>query len=74
MSVFTNLQRCRIRRRAEAANLPLVGRGIAYGDFGVEFRLRKDSLERQLSEGATAISCLESYFGAVPDPRAPNAT
>ncbi|WP_246672474.1 aldo/keto reductase, partial [Mesorhizobium sp. B3-1-6] len=42
--------------------------------FGVEFRLRKDSLERQLSEGATAISCLESYFGAVPDPRAPNAT
>ncbi|WP_245437300.1 ISAs1 family transposase, partial [Mesorhizobium helmanticense] len=39
-----------------------------------EFRQRKDSLERQLSEGATAISCLESYFGAVPDPRAPNAT
>ena len=29
---------------------------------------------RQLSEGATAISCLESYFGAVPDPRAANAT
>ncbi|MER8409001.1 hypothetical protein NKH16_30835, partial [Mesorhizobium sp. M1307] len=28
---------------------PLEGRGIAYGDFGVEFRLRKDSLERQLS-------------------------
>ncbi|MER9542430.1 transposase family protein, partial [Mesorhizobium sp. M0437] len=27
-----------------------------------------------MSEGATAISCLESYFGAVPDPRAPNAT
>lgn len=28
----------------------------------------------QSSEGAAAISCLESYFGAVPDPRAPNAT
>ncbi|WP_292632152.1 ISAs1 family transposase [Mesorhizobium sp.] len=27
-----------------------------------------------MSEGATAISCLESYFGAVPAPRAPNAT
>ncbi|MER9776146.1 ISAs1 family transposase, partial [Mesorhizobium sp. M0220] len=27
-----------------------------------------------MSEGATAISCLESYFGAVPGPRAPNAT
>lgn len=31
-------------------------------------------MERQFSEGAAAISCLESYFGAVPDPRAPNAT
>jgi len=28
----------------------------------------------QSNEGATAISCLESYFGAVPDPRAANAT
>ncbi|MER8836668.1 ISAs1 family transposase [Mesorhizobium sp. M0909] len=27
-----------------------------------------------MSEGATAISYFESYFGAVPDPRAPNAT
>jgi predicted transposase YbfD/YdcC len=31
-------------------------------------------LERQSIKGATAISCLETYFGAVPDPRAPNAT
>jgi len=54
--------------------LPLEGRGIAYDVFGLEFALRKDSLERQSSEGATAISCLESYFGAVPDPRAGNAT
>ncbi|WP_244507954.1 transposase family protein, partial [Mesorhizobium sp. ORS 3428] len=29
---------------------------------------------RQSSEGETAISSLESYFGAVPDPRAGNAT
>ena len=50
------------------------GRGIAYGDFGLEFRLRKDSWDWQSSEGETAISCLESYFGVVPDPRAPNAT
>jgi len=50
------------------------GRGIAYGDFGLEFGLGKDSWEWQSSEGETAISCLESYFGAVPDPRAPNAT
>ena len=28
----------------------------------------------QSSQGATAISCLESYFGGVPDPRARNAT
>jgi predicted transposase YbfD/YdcC len=50
------------------------GRGIAYGDFGIEFGLIKDSWRWQFSEGATAISCLESYFGAVPDPRASNAT
>jgi predicted transposase YbfD/YdcC len=42
--------------------------------FGLEFGLGKDSWEWQSSEGETAISCLESYFGAVPDPRAPNAT
>ena len=54
--------------------LPVHGRGIAYGDFGLEFRLRKDSWDWQSSEGETAISCLESYFGVVPDPRAPNAT
>ena len=54
--------------------LPLEGRGIAYGDFELEFGVRKDSWEGQSDEGATAISCLESYFGAVPDPRAPNAT
>jgi predicted transposase YbfD/YdcC len=36
--------------------------------------LKSDSWGWQSSEGATAISCLESYFGAVPDPRAPNAT
>jgi predicted transposase YbfD/YdcC len=36
--------------------------------------LGKDSWGRQSGEGATAISCLESYFGAVPDPRASNAT
>jgi predicted transposase YbfD/YdcC len=36
--------------------------------------LRKDSWVWQSDEGETAISCLESYFGAVPDPRAPNAT
>lgn len=36
--------------------------------------MRRDSWKRQFSEGATAISCLESYFGGVPDPRAPNAT
>ena len=57
-----------------AGHLPLKGRGIAYGDFGLEFRLRKDSWDWQSSEGETAISCLESYFGVVPDPRAPNAT
>lgn len=53
---------------------PLEGRGIAYGLFGVEFELRKDSWEWQSIEGETAIACLETYFGAVPDPRAPNAT
>jgi predicted transposase YbfD/YdcC len=36
--------------------------------------LRKDSWDWQSDEGETAISCLESYFGTVPDPRAPNAT
>jgi len=36
--------------------------------------LERDSWEWQSSRGATAISCLESYFGAVPDPRAPNAS
>jgi predicted transposase YbfD/YdcC len=41
--------------------------------FGVEFELRRDSWERQSIEGVTAISCLETYFGSVPDPRAPNA-
>ncbi|WP_244529572.1 transposase family protein, partial [Mesorhizobium qingshengii] len=50
------------------------GRGIAYGNFGLELGLRRDSLGRQSNEGATAISTLESYFGAVPDPRAANAT
>ena len=57
----------------EPAAHPLKGRGIAYGVFGVEFGLRRDSWRWQFSEGATAISCLASYFGAVPDPRAPNA-
>lgn len=50
------------------------GRGIAYGDFGLEFGLKKDSWEWRPDEGVTAISCLDSYFGAVPDPRAANAT
>ncbi|MER8688004.1 hypothetical protein, partial [Mesorhizobium sp. M1136] len=54
---FANYKRWSVRAVCETADLPQVGRGIAYGDFGVEFRLRKDSLERQLSEGATAISC-----------------
>lgn len=54
--------------------LPVNGRAIAYGDFCVEFGLRRDSLDWQFSEGATAISCLESYFGGLPDPRASNAT
>src|SRR5690606_23363390 len=54
--------------------LPRKGRGIAYGATGDEFVLGRDPLERQFSEGAAAIPCLESYFGAVPDPRAPNAT
>lgn len=52
----------------------MLGRAIAYGDFGLEFGLRRDFWEWQSVEGATAISCLESYFGAVPDPRARNAT
>ncbi|WP_245470615.1 ISAs1 family transposase, partial [Mesorhizobium sp. M2C.T.Ca.TU.002.02.1.1] len=50
------------------------GRGIAYGFLGLEVGLRRDSLGRQSNEGETAISSLESYFGALPDPRAGNAT
>ncbi|KQU90917.1 hypothetical protein ASD12_27080 [Mesorhizobium sp. Root102] len=45
-------------------NLPHEGRGIAYGDFELEVGLRTDSLGRQSTEGVTAISSLESYFGA----------
>ena len=60
--------------KAAVRSPPFAGRGIAYDDFGLEFVLRKDSWERQSGEGETAISCLESYFGSVPDPRAPNAT
>ena len=31
-------------------------------------------MKGQLSNGAAALSCLESYFGSLPDPRAANAT
>ena len=40
----------------------------------LEVGLERDSLRWQSNEGETAISRLESYFGAVPDPRAGNAT
>ncbi|WP_210236489.1 MULTISPECIES: hypothetical protein, partial [unclassified Mesorhizobium] len=46
--------------------LPVNGRGIAYGFLGLEVGLRRDSLGRQSNEGETAISSLESYFGALP--------